>query len=121
MARRGGYYRRWHAEHPRVSAYLTREEYERLRAEAERLGVSLSDLARRKLTLDLRGCVREAYGAGLRDGALCALAAVASGYLDAAALLGRPGEAALRSMAEEVRRLCTAGPASSPREPKAGF
>ena len=53
---------------PGVSAYLTREEYERLRAEAERLGVSLSDLDRRKLTLDLGACRSEAYEAGWWEG-----------------------------------------------------
>jgi len=49
MSRGESYYRRWRREHPRLQVYLSREEYEWVRREAEKRGISISEFVKRAI------------------------------------------------------------------------
>jgi len=57
------YYHRWLREHPRVSLYLNRSEYELLKRLADEEGISIKEV----VVMSIRS-IKEAYQRGLRDG-----------------------------------------------------
>ena len=62
-----GRVRRWLRDHPRVQAYVSRDEYEKVREMAEDLGVSVSHLVRRAV-LDLGRLKEEVYERAFEEG-----------------------------------------------------
>ena len=59
--------RRWLRAHPRVQAYVSREEYQKIRELASSMNSSVSELVKRAL-LDLEGLRDEVYKSGFKDG-----------------------------------------------------
>ena len=59
--------RRWLQAHPRVQAYVSREEYLKIRELASNMNMSVSELVKRAL-LDLEGLRDEVYRCGFNDG-----------------------------------------------------
>ena len=67
--------RRWLQAHPRVQAYVGREEYRKIMELASNMNMSVSELVRRAV-LDLEGLRDEVYESGFRDGYRSALSEV---------------------------------------------
>ena len=59
--------RRWLRAHPKVQAYVSREEYEKIRELASSMNVSVSELVR-SAVLNLKKLGDEVYRCGFNDG-----------------------------------------------------
>ena len=59
--------KRWHNEHVRVQAYVTKEEYAKIRGLASNMKVSVSGLVKRAL-IDIKRLEEETYNKGFNSG-----------------------------------------------------